>query len=95
MPPFPLWQKLLWHQVAHATAIPSGIISLCRVTHVTPVGSRCGVKGHLGSFPFWVKILKKGNCIHIFLMYIHGTCTQLCLGSIAHVTPTGVGSKLI
>ena len=25
----PLWQLLLWHQVANATAIPSGIISLC------------------------------------------------------------------
>ena len=23
------WQMLLWHQVVHATAIPSGIISLC------------------------------------------------------------------
>ena len=26
----PLWQMPLRHQVAHATAIPSGIISLCR-----------------------------------------------------------------
>ena len=25
----PLWQMLFWHQVAHATAIPSGMISLC------------------------------------------------------------------
>ena len=25
----PLWQMLLWHQVAHTTAVLSGIISLC------------------------------------------------------------------
>ena len=25
----PLWQMSLWHQVAHAIAIPSGMISLC------------------------------------------------------------------
>ena len=25
----PLWQMPLWHQVAYATAIPSGIISTC------------------------------------------------------------------
>ena len=25
----PLWQMPLWHQVTHATVIPSGIISLC------------------------------------------------------------------
>ena len=40
-----LWQMLLWHQVAHAIAIPSGIISMCHAAAILEL------KRDLGSRP--------------------------------------------